>query len=134
MSEGRSARRSRRRSAATATPVREVNYHSLKNPFPPMRVFSDDRIEAMHEASLEVLENLGVKVLLPEARDLLIAGGATLKGEDMVHIDREMVTAALAPLRVPSWGTPGVASAMCCWNPARSCSNLAQGPPMLPIW
>ena len=60
-----------------------------------MRVFSDDRIEAMHEASLEVLENLGVKVLLPEARDLLIAGGATLKGEDMVHIDREMVTAAL---------------------------------------
>lgn len=95
MSEGRSARRSRRRTAATATAAREVNYHSLRNPFPPMRVFSDDRIEAMHEASLQVLENLGVKVLLPEARDLLIAGGATLKGEDMVHIGREMVTAAL---------------------------------------
>ena len=96
MIEGRSARRSRRRSAATATAAREVDYHSLKNPFPPMRVFSDDRIEAMHEASLQVLENLGVKVLLPEARDLFTAGGATLKGEDMVHIGRDMVTAALS--------------------------------------
>ncbi len=96
MSETRSKRRSRRRSAATSTSARSVNYHSLKNPFPPMRVFSDDRIEAMHEASLQVLENLGVKVLLPEARDLFTAGGATLKGEDMVHIGREMVTAALS--------------------------------------
>ncbi len=50
----------------------------------------------MHEAALKVLEDLGVKVLLPEARDLFVAGGATLKGEDMVYIGREMVEAALA--------------------------------------
>ena len=60
-----------------------------------MRVFSDDRIEAMHDAALRVLEELGVKVLLPEARDILVAGGATLKADDMVHIGRDMVMAAI---------------------------------------
>ena len=76
--------------------AREVNYRQLKNPFPPMKVFSDDRIEAMHEAALTVLEDLGVKVLLPEARDLFVAGGATLKGDAIIRIGREMVEAAIA--------------------------------------
>lgn len=61
-----------------------------------MKVFSDDRIEAMHKAALTVLEDLGIKVLLPEARDIFLKGGATLKDDDMIHIGRDMVTAALA--------------------------------------
>ena len=90
------ARARRRRSRATAeTPRREVNYRTLRNPVPPMAVFSDDRIAAIHEAALEVLETLGIKVLLPEARQLFKAGGALVE-DDMVRIGREMVTAALA--------------------------------------
>ncbi|MEM7403841.1 MAG: trimethylamine methyltransferase family protein [Pseudomonadota bacterium] len=95
MSETRAARRNRRRGSAPATAKREINYHALKNPFPPMKVFSDDRIAAIHEAALTVLEDLGIKVLLPEARDLFVAGGATLKADDMVHIGRDIVSAAI---------------------------------------
>ena len=90
------ARPKRRGRGAPPAVVREVDYRNLKNPFPPMKVFSDDRIEAMHEAALTVLEDLGIKVLLPEARDILLKGGATLKDDDMIHIGRDMVTAALA--------------------------------------
>ena len=90
------ARPKRRGRGAPPAVVREVDYRNLKNPFPPMKVFSDDRIEAMHEAALTVLEDLGIKVLLPEARDIFLKGGATLKDDDMIHIGRDMVTAALA--------------------------------------
>ena len=97
MTEGKpNARPKRRGRGAPPAVVREVNYRNLKNPFPPMKVFTDDRIEAMHEAALSVLEDLGIKVLLPEARDLFLKGGATLKDDDMIHIGRDMVEAAVA--------------------------------------
>ena len=97
MTEGKpNARPKRRGRGAPPAVVREVNYRNLKNPFPPMKVFTDDRIEAMHEAALSVLEDLGIKVLLPEARDLFLKGGATLKADDMIHIGRDMVEAAVA--------------------------------------
>lgn len=86
----------RRGRGAPPEVTREVNYRQLKNPFPPMKVFSDDRIEAMHEAALTVLENLGIRVLLPAARDHFTRAGAILKDDNMVHIGRDMVTAALA--------------------------------------
>ncbi len=95
MTETRARTRNRRRGQAGAAPSREVNYRQLRNPFPPMKVFSDDRIAAIHEAALTVLEDLGVKVLLSEARDFFVASGATLRDGDMVHIGREIVEAAL---------------------------------------
>ncbi|MBO6776184.1 MAG: trimethylamine methyltransferase family protein [Marinibacterium sp.] len=92
---GSGTRRGRRRGGAAA-PVRSVDYCNLRNPFPPIAVFTDDRIEAMHLTALQVLEELGIKVLLPEARDLLVKAGAKLADDDMVHIGRDIVQAALA--------------------------------------
>jgi len=83
---------------------RTVDYHDLTNPFPSMKVFSDDRIEAIHEAALNVLENLGIKVLLAEARSIFKLGGAKVdETSEMVFIGREMVEAALksAPKSIP---------------------------------
>lgn len=60
-----------------------------------MEVFSADEVAAIHEAALTVLEDLGIAVLLPEARKVFKAGGAKVKDE-MVHIGRDMVGAALA--------------------------------------
>ncbi|TMV07600.1 trimethylamine methyltransferase family protein [Ruegeria sediminis] len=89
-------RRGRRgRTGAADAPRRKVNYHDLRNPFPAMNAFTEDRIEALHQASLTVLEEIGIKVLLPEARKLFRQGGARVEGE-MVHIGRETVEAALA--------------------------------------
>lgn len=92
---GSGTRRGRRRGGAAAR-VRSVDYRNLRNPFPPIAVFTDDRIEAMHLTALQVLEELGIKVLLPEARDLLVKAGATLADDDMVYIGRDLVQAALA--------------------------------------
>ncbi len=87
---GRAARRS-------AAPARVVNYRHLRHPFAPQKVISDDAVAAIHDMALKVLEELGLKILLPEARALFAAGGALVdEGTEMVRIGRDMVAAALA--------------------------------------
>ena len=84
-----------RRGGGSAPSQRSANYRQLRNPFPLMSVFSDDEAANMHETALRTLEELGMKVLLPEARQIYAAGGARVDG-DMVFIGREIVEAALA--------------------------------------
>jgi len=96
--EGSRSRRGRRaKLQEDAADHRPVNYHSLDNPFTPVPAFSDDRAMAIHETALRVLQELGIKVLLGEARDLYRRGGALVDEEThMVRIGREMVEQALA--------------------------------------
>lgn len=99
MRQGRKARQ-----AADAAPARKTDYRNLKNPFPQMRAFSDDHIAAMHAAALDTLERLGIKVLLPEARDAFRKAGAKVdEASAMVFLGREIVQAALAsaPKSIP---------------------------------
>ena len=98
MSRGERRRRSNREGPAVGEPVkRDVNYRQLRNPFPPMDVFSADQIADMHETALRMLEELGMKVLLPEARRIFASGGARVdEGSQMVHIGRDMVEHALS--------------------------------------
>jgi trimethylamine--corrinoid protein Co-methyltransferase len=101
MRKGRKARQ------ADDAPKRKTDYRNLKNPFPPMKAFSDDHIAKMHEAALDTLENLGVKVLLPAARETFRQGGAKVdESTEMVYIGRDIVQAALAsaPKSIPVAG------------------------------
>ncbi len=96
-SNGRGGRRRGRGGKADKAPARDVNYRQLKNPFPAMDVFSADEIANMHATALRLLEELGVKVLLPEARAIFAEGGARVDEDtEMVYIGRDMVDAALA--------------------------------------
>jgi trimethylamine---corrinoid protein Co-methyltransferase len=74
----RSPRRGRRMRATQGLNAsnRKVNYSHLKNPFPVMDVFSLDEIANMHDSALRILEEYGIKVLLPEARKIYAAAGA----------------------------------------------------------
>lgn len=60
----------------------------------PSRILSDDHLEAIHLQSLRVLEEIGMDMLYPEARELLKAAGASVDGE-RVRIGREIVEQAL---------------------------------------
>lgn len=93
--ENQGRRRTRRNANAPPKPRRQVDYRQLRNPFPVMEVFSADEATAMHETSLRMLEELGMKVLLPEAVEIYRNGGARIE-DDMVYIGRDMVDAALA--------------------------------------
>jgi len=97
-------RKRRRRGGGAAPAIRHTDYRSLRNPFPPVPVFSEDRIEAIHNTALRVLEELGMKVLLPDARARFRAAGARVdEASEMVFIGREIVESALAsaPRSIP---------------------------------
>ncbi|CAN7436372.1 trimethylamine methyltransferase family protein [Mesorhizobium amorphae] len=96
----RDTRRERRRGRtgeAGSESSRRPDYRSLKNPFLPQPIFSDDQVAAIHDTALRVLEELGIKVLLPEARERFARAGALVdEDSQMVRIGRDIVAAALA--------------------------------------
>ena len=71
-------RRSRRRPSSAdvshAVFDRTRSYRHLRNPFEPMKVFSDDQVAAIHEAALVILETQGMKVLSADARAAVSQG------------------------------------------------------------
>lgn len=103
-------RRGRRRASSDGpASKRQVNYHDLRNPFPAMEVFSADQAAAMHDTALRTLQELGMKVILPEAIEFYRKGGAKIVN-DMVYIGRDMVNAALATAPKSILGRAGVRS------------------------
>lgn len=78
-------------------PIRNVDYQHLRHPFTAQKVLSEDAVAAIHDMALRLLEDLGLRVLLPEARAIYASGGAIVdEGTEMVRIGRDMVEASLA--------------------------------------
>lgn len=89
----RSGGRSRAQ-AAQSKPLRSPNYRQLRHPFTAQAVFSEDEVQAIHDTALRVIEELGIKVLLPEAQNLFAKAGARTDDE-MVFAGRDIIEAAL---------------------------------------
>ncbi len=95
MSRGNRPKRGRR--AAPSPAVRQPPFRRLAIPYPVYEIASADEVESIHQASLDVLEEIGINFLLDEARDILAAAGAEVTpGETRVRFDRDMVEAAVA--------------------------------------
>ena len=81
--------------------------------FEPTRVVSDDELESIHLASLEVLRDIGIDVHESAAREIFRRAGADVKdGQTRVRFSPEMVTETIQT--APSEFT------MHSWNPDRS--------------
>lgn len=93
----RRTKRGRRSPAANqSSPPRSRAYRQLTHPFTPQQVFSDDAIANMHDMALKLMEELGIKVLHPEARSIFKQAGARVDDStQMVYIGRDIVNAAL---------------------------------------
>ena len=89
-------RRRNPRDRRATRPVRSTAHHrDLTYPFEPDRVLSDDEVAHIHHEAKRLLQQYGMKVLLPEAREIYRVGGAVVDG-DMVRIPTEVVDDALA--------------------------------------
>lgn len=105
------ARRRGSRGPRTAGTLLQPPFRQISRPYAPIAVISADQVAAIHAAALRVLAEIGFKVLLPEARRLYAAGGASISG-DRVRFDPAMVTDWLA--RAPDRFT------LAARNPARN--------------
>jgi len=62
-----------------------------------MAILSADQVEAIHQNSLRILEELGIELMSPRARALFKAAGAEVdEASGTVRVDREIVERALA--------------------------------------
>ena len=59
-------------------------------PYTPTVVATDEQLELIHDGSMRILEDIGIDVLLPKARDMMVAAGAQANGE-RVCFGREMI-------------------------------------------
>src|SRR5262249_29716745 len=76
--------------------------------YAPTQVVSADELEAIHDASLRILAEIGMNFLDPQARELLARAGAdVVPGEERVRFDPAMVVETIATcpsqFRLHSW-------------------------------
>lgn len=92
---GRRAMRERRGKAAGIPQLPWIS--KLRNPFPPMQPLSADQVEAIHEASLDVIEREGLEVNGDAALSLYEKAGADVdRASETVRMDRALVMELMA--------------------------------------
>ncbi|WP_048647928.1 trimethylamine methyltransferase family protein [Nitratireductor soli] len=89
---GRSRRGGRAGKRSGSSSFEQPAFRQLVNPFEPTRIVSEDELEAIHNASLTVLKDIGVEVLHDEARAIMKAHGADVREDThRVHFDPALV-------------------------------------------
>jgi trimethylamine--corrinoid protein Co-methyltransferase len=76
---------------------------------PSYRLLTEDQIQEIHRASLEVLETIGVRVPHPEAIQLLRDAGCRIRGDDVVLFPNWLVEESIrsAPSRITIYNRLG---------------------------
>ncbi|HKF63849.1 MAG TPA: trimethylamine methyltransferase family protein [Dongiaceae bacterium] len=78
-------------------PLAQPAWRRIANPFAPIEVLKAEQIEAIHDASMSILENFGLEILNAEALDIFAAQGASVdRGSSRVRLDRALVAQHLA--------------------------------------
>ena len=97
----RRSKRSRRHTGASS--IQQLPWRQIENPYPPQEILLAGQLEQVHQASLTLLENQGMRILHQGARKLLAAAGADVNEvTEIVRFDRHLVMeqVALAPSQV----------------------------------
>jgi trimethylamine--corrinoid protein Co-methyltransferase len=93
----RDASRRNRRQSRGGAGLKQLPWRQVRNPYSPIEVLSADQIEAIHHASLTVLEEIGMDFLHPEALTILDRAGAQVEsGTQRVRFDQGLVEEAVA--------------------------------------
>jgi len=72
--------------------VPQLPYRKLDFPFPPTELLSEEQLEEIHEASLDVLEQVGVEFLSKRALNVFKSAGAEVdETTKRVRLDRNLV-------------------------------------------
>ncbi|MXW48289.1 MAG: trimethylamine methyltransferase family protein [Gammaproteobacteria bacterium] len=93
-----SRRRERqRRQRPSEAKIDQLPFEQVENPFSPIDILSEDQLNRIHHASLDVLEEIGINFLLDEAREILsIAGADVEKNSTRVRFDRNLILESIA--------------------------------------
>ena len=83
-------RRGRRERSSGPVGPSQPAWRPIRRSYEPTRAVSDDELEAIHLASLEVLRDTGMDFLHPEARRMWSEAGASVI-DDRVRVDADLI-------------------------------------------
>lgn len=90
-------RRAARRQQRSTSPLLQLPFRLLQNPQRPYEILADSAIDEIHEASMHILENVGLDFLDAEALDSWAKAGAKVDHQAQhVWLDRGLVLEAIA--------------------------------------
>ena len=91
----------RRRAKVQTAPARveQLPLRHLSNRFAPICAISEDEVEFIHQSSIKVLEEVGIEIMSPQGRALLIENGASVLHDDIICIERGLVEECLKTVR-----------------------------------
>ena len=123
----RETRRGRRGAAGAV--IAQLPWERVANPYAPLEMLTPDQMQDLHDTSIRILKELGIKVMGENARDLMRRAGARVDSDGVVRLDESIVDNALATVPRQFTLTPG--------NPARQVHfggrdlvfGLVAGPP-----
>ena len=85
-------RRAGRSSGAIRVAPATTKYRKLTHRFPATPVVSEDELEAIHNTSLSILEEMGMDFMHVGAREILKKAGADVReGSERVRFDRNLI-------------------------------------------
>ena len=85
-------RRAGRASGTVRAALSTTKYRKLQHRFPTTPVVSEDELEAIHDASLTILEEMGMDFMHGGAREILKNAGADVKPDsERVRFDRNLI-------------------------------------------
>ncbi len=90
-------RRNRIRQPRQVSPLVDKPFRQLVNPYAPLEVLSPDQLEQIHQASMEILENIGLEFMNDEVCATWQQAGAAVEGKTgRVRIDRGLLLELVA--------------------------------------
>jgi trimethylamine--corrinoid protein Co-methyltransferase len=88
--------RKRNRDAADSK-LEQIEWQELVNPHPPIEILPPQDLDKIHDASMQILSEIGIRFLEPRARRLLKEAGAHVdEATEMVRFDPEFVMEKIA--------------------------------------
>ncbi len=97
MTRDAEAARKRRRRKAVGSSLQQRQFELIRNPYPLLELISTEQVELIHDASMTILEDIGINFLLPEARKILEDAGAEVATSgDRVRFDRNLILESIA--------------------------------------
>jgi len=93
----RRQQRATRQQQRRAIPLINYPFRTIKNPYRPYEILQPEQIEEIHNASLHILENIGIDFLDAEALDIWQAAGAKVDhATQHVWLDRGLIQEAIS--------------------------------------
>ena len=86
----------------TKTKLEQTPWQEFQNPYPPIEILSPDQLDLIHNNSMRILSEIGIKVMHSKARSILADAGAIVDAAtEMVRFDPDMVMEMIAKAPSP---------------------------------